>query len=61
MSEIQKLMQLELPEIKEAAAKLSFIDLGVGMSNIDAILRLSNDVMDLVLKIQQNGAAPVGV
>lgn len=57
MPEIQKLMQLDSSDIKEAAAKLTFVDLGIGMSNVDVILKLSRDILDLVLKIQLNGTS----
>ena len=49
-------MHLDSPDIKEAAAKLTFVDLGVGMSNVDVVLRLSREILDLVLKIQLTGS-----
>ena len=54
--EIQKLMEFNSPLIKEAAGMLGFLDLGVGMSNIGVVMQLSQNVLDLILKIQQNGS-----
>ena len=51
-------LQLDSPSIKEAAGMLGFLDLGLGMGNIGVVLQLAQNILDLILKIQLNGASP---
>ena len=44
-------MRVALPDVREAAGMLGFLDLGIGASNIGIVLQLSRKVLQLVLKI----------
>lgn len=51
------LMQSRSPLVKEAAAMLGFLDVGLGLSNMGLVLQLSRNILELVLKIDALGGA----
>lgn len=60
VSEIEGLMQVNNENVREAAGMLGFLDLGVGLTNMGAVLQLSQDILTLILKIQASSpGAPV--
>lgn len=53
-------MQVNNENVREAAGMLGFLDLGVGLTNMGAVLQLSQDILTLILKIQASSpGAPV--
>ena len=55
VTEVESLMQVNNETVREAAGMLGFLDLGLGLTSMGVVLQLSQNILELVLKIHNSG------